>query len=334
MKHSPCNPFSVTRRQVLHVASAALPAVVGLPSFAQGSSAPVKLIVGYPPGGLTDSIARVLAERLTDELKRPVLVDNRPGAGARVAAAAFRRLPAEGDHLMLNTDSLIVQAPLVFRSLPFDVFADFAPVSMVAQFSYAFATGSTPKVETLAQYVDWLRKNPDKANFGHPAPGSAPHFYGLMFGEKVGVPMTAVPYQGGAPMLAALAGGQVSAAINAVAVDMVEMHRSGRTRIVAVSGDKRVPQLSEVPTVVELGYPSVPRGWAALYLPAGAPPAVVGRMNSAIVAVLANKDVQARLAGFGLDPGSSSAESLAATMRADFAVWRPIIAASGFKLDS
>ena len=139
MNPSPSNPFSTTRRQVLRVATAALPAVVGLPSFAQGSSAPVKLIVGYPPGGLTDSIARVLAERLTDELKRPVLVDNRPGAGARVAAAAFRRLPADGDHVMLNTDSLIVQAPLVFRSLPFDVFTDFAPISMVAQFSYAFA---------------------------------------------------------------------------------------------------------------------------------------------------------------------------------------------------
>ena len=146
--------------------------------------------------------------------------------------------------------------------------------------------------------------------------------------------MTPVPYQGGAPMLAALAGGQISAAINAVAVDMVEMHRSERTRIVAVSGDKRVPQLGEVPTVVELGYPSVPRGWAALYLPAGAPPAVVGRLNSAVAAVLAKQDVRGRLAGFGLEPQTSSSESLAATMRADFAVWRLIIAASGFKLDS
>ena len=335
MDHFQRTTLPVTRRRLLRFATgAALPAFVALPSFAQGTSVPVKLVVGYPPGGLTDSVARVLGERLKDELKRPVLVDNRPGAGGRVAAGSFRRLPADGEHVMLATDSLMVHAPLVFRTLPFDVFQDFSPISMVAQFPYAFATGAVPKVDTLAQYVDWLRKNPDKASFGHPAPGSAPHFYGLMLGEKVGVPMTPIPYQGGAPMLAALAAGQVSAAINAVAVDMVEMHRSGRTRIVVITGDKRVPQLPEVPTAAELGYPSVPRGWAALYLPPGAQPSVVERMNAAVAAVLANAEVRARLEGFGLEPQGSSAASLAATMRGDVATWRPIIAASGFKLDS
>jgi tripartite-type tricarboxylate transporter receptor subunit TctC len=324
-----------SRRRFLQQASAmAMPALAGFPAWSQTQGSSVKLVVGYPPGGITDTIGRLMADKLKDELQRTVIVENRPGAGGRVGAASFKRLPADGEWLMLGTDSLMVHAPLVFRSLPFDVHQDFTPVSLVAEFPYAFATGTEPRVADFAQYVAWIKANPSKAAFGHPAPGSAPHFFGLMLGEKIGVPMTPVPYQGGAPMLAAVAGGQVSAGINALASDMIEMHRSGRTRIVAVTGDKRVPQLTEVPSIVELGYPSVPRGWAALYLPAKAPRVVGERYAAAVTAVLAKPEVTERLASFGLDARGSTPEALSVMMKSDAAAWTPIIEASGFKLDA
>ncbi|RZL65075.1 MAG: hypothetical protein EOP81_05935 [Variovorax sp.] len=327
-------PCPRRRRFLAQAAAMAGPALVGFPAWSQGQSNPVKLVVGYPPGGITDTIGRLMADKLKDELKRPVIVENRPGAGGRVGAASFRRLAPDGEWLMLGTDSLMVHAPLVFRSLPFDVQQDFTPVSQVAEFPYAWATGTVPRVADFAQYVAWIKANPSKAAFGHPAPGSAPHFFGLMLGEKIGVPMTPVPYQGGAPMLAAVAGGQVSAGMNAVASDMLEMHRSGRTRIVAVTGDKRVAQLPDVPSIVELGYPSVPRGWAALYLPAKAPRVVGEQYAAAVTAVLARPEVQERLARFGLDARGSTPAALSALMKADAAAWTPIIEASGFKLDA
>jgi len=282
-----------------------------------------------------DAIARVLAQGLEGELGRTVIVENRPGAGARLAAGVFRRQPADGTNLMLATDSLMVHAPHVFNKLGFDVFQDFTPVAVVSSFSYVLATGSDPRVDSLGALAEWLRKNPSRAAFGHPGAGSAPHFFGLVLGEKFGMPLTAVPYQGGAPLLTALAaGGQIAFGVNALASDMLEFHRSGRTRIQAVTGDRRSALLPDVPTFGELGYPSVPRGWSAMYLPAGASAELVSRLNTALQAVLARQDVRERIAGFGMQTEGGSAERLAKLAREDYGIWKPIIEKSGFRLDN
>lgn len=332
LRHPPPSPRA-SRRTLLRAAGAAA-ACLAAPALAQ-PGAVVKITVGYPPGGLMDAIARVLAQGLERELRRTVIVENRPGAGARLAASLFKRQPADGTNLMLATDSLMVHAPHVFTRLGFDVFQDFTPVAAVSSFSYVLATGPDPRADSLGALAEWLRASPDRAAFGHPGAGSAPHFFGLVLGERFGVPLTAVPYQGGAPLLTALAsGGQIAFGVNALASDMLEFHRSGRTRIQAVTGDQRSALLPDVPTFGELGYPSVPRGWSAIYLPHGAAAEVVSRLNEALQAVLAQQEVRERIAGFGMQTESGSAQRLARLARADYATWKPIIEKSGFKLDS
>lgn len=338
MRNTPTQPLVpgvASRRTVLRAAGALAAAQLALPALGQQNHPVAKIIVGFPPGGFIDVIARMLANKLEPELKRAVIVENRPGAGSRLAANLFRRMPADGSHMMLAVDSLMVHAPTVFTNLGFDVFRDFTPVCGVSGFSYVLATGPDPKPDSLPALAEWLRRHPERASFGHPGAGTAPHFFGLLLGEKFGVPMTHVPYQGGAPLLAALAaGGQISCAINGLASDMLEFHRSGKTRIQAVTGERRSPLLSDVPTFTELSYPTVPDGWSAIYLPQGAPQEVVARTNAALQTVLALPDVRERIAGFGMRTQGGSAEALARLARDDFNTWKPIIEKSGFKLDS
>lgn len=324
-----------SRRTWLRAAGGIAAAHLASPVLGQANASIVKIIVGFPPGGFLDVIARMLASKLEGVLHRTVIVENRPGAGSRLAASLFKRMPADGTHLMLTTDGLLVHVPQVFRKLEFDPFLDFTPVSTVSRFSYVLATGADPKVDSLQALADWLRRNPAKASFGHPGAGSAPHFLGLFLGERLGVSPVAVPYQGGAPLLAALAGGgQISFGINGLASDMLEFHRSGKTRIQAVTGDSRNPLLPEVPTFGELGYPSVPGGWTAVYLPRGASAEVVARIHAALQEVLALPEVRERIAGFGMQAQGSSAEALARLARDDFDTWKPIIEKSGFKIES
>lgn len=326
--------FFSARRMLLRAASSIAVAPLALPAFAKSSASTIKIIVGYPPGGLVDAIARMLAHKLEGRLKRTVIVENRPGAGARVAATLFKRMPADGSHLMLATDSLMAQAPHVFNKLGFDVFQDFTPVTTVSTMSYVLATGTDPKLDSLKALNDWLHKNPGKSSFGHPGAGTAPHFFGMLLSDKIGVQMIPVPYQGGAPLLVALAGGgQISCGINALASDMLEFHRSGRIRIQAVTGESRSLLLPDVPTFNELGYPSVARGWTALYLPPGASKATVEYTSTALKEVLDLSEARETISGFGMQPMWSGAENLAKIARDDYQAWKPIIEKSGFKLD-
>ncbi|MGO4607676.1 Bug family tripartite tricarboxylate transporter substrate binding protein [Variovorax sp. 2RAF20] len=299
---------------------------------AQSSDGAMRIVVGFPAGGSADTIARFLAEKLRADFQRPVLVENRPGAGGRIAAAALKGLPQDGSVVMLAPDALVTTNPFIFKKLGYEV-ADLVPVSLVAEFSFAFATGAETGAKSFPEYVAWARANPTRADFGSPAPGSPLHFIGLMVGKDIGVDMLHVPFQGGAPLVTALIGGQVSAGINTV-TDMLEMHRSGRVRILAVPGATRAPQIPEVPTFSELGFKQiVARGFYGLYAPAGTSPASVDRWNAAMRRVLILPEVRQRLGGLAFDPKPSSPEELAKMGRDDAAIWGPVIKASGFSVD-
>jgi tripartite-type tricarboxylate transporter receptor subunit TctC len=301
------------------------------PAMAQGDNA-ARIVVGFPPGGSADTIARLLADRLRDELKRPVIVENRPGAGGRVLAAALKTLPADGSVVMLAPDALFTTNPFVFRKLSYEP-ADLLPVSLVAEFPFAFATGAESGAKSFPEYVKWARENRATASFGSPAAGSPLHFVGLMVGREIDVELLHVPYQGGAPLLTALAGGQVSAGVNTL-TDMLEMHKSGRIRILAIPGSKRSPLLPEVPTFAELGYQQViARGFFGLYAPAGTPAAAVSSWNAALQRVLAQPALRERLAALGFDAYASTPAELENMARRDAAVWGPVIKASGFSAD-
>jgi tripartite-type tricarboxylate transporter receptor subunit TctC len=322
--------MTATMRAFLVFASALL---LALPVQAQDSpKGPVRLLVGFAPGGSSDLAARIIADKLKDALGVSVIVDNKAGAGGRIAAEALKNSPPDGNTIFLTPVVVPVLAPLLFRNLPYDAQKDLAPVTHVANYQLALSAGSNPPAKSLRELTDWLRANPGKANFGSPAPGSLPHFFGLMVGKSIGVDIQHVAYKGSAPLHTDLIGGQIPVAVDALS-DCIEQHRAGKLRILATSGALRSPLLPEVPTFKELGYPIEGNGWTAIYAPGGTPRPIIERLNRALVDVLKQSEVSQKLTNLGFEVTGTSPEELAAIMRADTAQWGPIIQASGFKVD-
>ena len=306
--------------------------LVGVPAQAQVDK-PVRLLVGFAPGGSADIAARLVADRMKDELKQPVVVENRPGAGGRLVAEAVKNAPADGSVLMLTPIVVTVLAPMVFSKLPYDPLTDFAPVAQVANFQFALSVNAGHPAKSMKELVAWYKANPTKANFGSPAPGSLPHFFGVMIAKGSGVELVHVPYNGGGPMMNALMGDQLTAAIDTT-VEQVELHRTGRARILATSGATRSALLPDVPTFVESGLAGVEgTAWFAIYAPAKTPEATVRQLNAAVNKALAHPELRERFLKLGLEPSGGSAADLAARMVQDSARWGPIVKASGFRAD-
>lgn len=308
---------------------ASLPVAAQAPSNAQ----PARLLVGFPAGGSFDAIARLLADKLKDELKRPVMVDNKPGAGGRLAVDVLKAAASDGNTVMLGPDALVALYPFTYAKLSYDPIKDLVPIGTVSEFPFGIATGTEPAAQTLAEYVDWAKKNPTKTNFGVPALGAPHHFFGLLLGKTVGVPMQEVAFQGSAPSMVALMGGQISASID-VLPSMTEQHKGGKIRLLAVSSKQRVPQVPDVPTFAEAGYPQIAgMGFNALYAPPGTSAEAITRWNQALNAVLTRPDVKAKLEGWGFLAAPGSPEDLAKLGATEAQRWAPVIKASGFKAD-
>jgi len=294
---------------------------------------PVKILVGFPPGGSADISARLLAERMSADLKQNVFVENKPGAGGRIVAELLKNTPADGGTLMLTPVVVPVLAPLVFTKLNYDPVADFAPVASVANFQFGVVVNANHPAKTLPELVTWYRANEKLANFGCPAPGSLPHFFGAMLSRSAGVDLVHVPFSGGAPMITALVGNQISAGIDVIA-ELVELHRNGKLRVLATSGATRSPLLPDVPTATEAGLRGVEgSGWFAVYAPAKTPEATLRALNAAINKALADPGLRERFTKLGLEPTGGSAADLVATMQRDRERWAPVVKASGFRGD-
>jgi tripartite-type tricarboxylate transporter receptor subunit TctC len=318
--------------RLLAFACSALLAGAVPPAFAQVDK-PVKLLVGFAPGGSADIAARLIADRMKDELKQPVVVENRPGAGGRIVAEAVKNSPADGSVLMLTPIVVPVLAPMVFTKLNYDPIADFAPVAQVGNFQFALSVNASHPAKNMKELIAWYKANPTQANFGSPAPGSLPHFFGVMISKSSGLELTHIPYNGGGPMMNALMGDQLAAAIDTLA-EQVELHRTGRVRILASTGTSRSPLLPEVPTFSEAGLSGVEgTAWFAVYAPAKTPEATVRQLNAAINKALAAPDLRERFTKLGLEPTGGTPADLTARMAQDTARWAPIVRASGFRAD-
>jgi tripartite-type tricarboxylate transporter receptor subunit TctC len=318
--------------RLLALACSAALAGAALPALAQVDK-PVKLLVGFAPGGSADIAARLIADRMKDELKQPVVVENRPGAGGRIVAEAVKNAPADGSVLMLTPIVVPVLAPMVFTKLSYDPIVDFAPVALVGNFQFALSVNATHPAKNMKELVAWYKANPAKANFGSPAPGSLPHFFGVMISNSAGLDLVHVPYNGGGPMMNALMGDQLTAAIDTLA-EQVELHRTGRVRILASTGVTRSPLLPEVPTFAESGLSDVEgTAWFAVFAPARTPEATVRQLNAAINKALAVPELRERFTKLGLEPTGGTPADLAARMAQDTARWAPIVKASGFRAD-
>ncbi len=301
-------------------------------AFAQVDK-PVRLLVGFAPGGSADIAARLLADRMKDELKQSVVVENRPGAGGRIVAEAIRNGPADGSLLMLTPIVVTVLAPMVFTKLPYDPLVDFAPVGHVANFQFGLSVAATHPAKNVQELVDWWKANKPMANYGSPAPGSLPHFFGVMIERSAGVDLVHVPYNGGGPLMNAVMGNQVSSGIDTL-VDQIELHRTGKIRLIATSGAQRSPLLPEVPTFGEGGLTGVEgTSWFAVYAPAKTPDATVRQLNASINKALAVPELRERFLKLGLEPTGGTPADLSARMAQDTARWSPVVKASGFKAD-
>jgi tripartite-type tricarboxylate transporter receptor subunit TctC len=294
---------------------------------------PVRLLVGFAPGASTDTAARLLADRLKDDLKQPVTVDNKPGAGGRIAAEMLKNAPADGSTIMITPIVVPVLAPLVFSKLPYDPLVDFAPVAHVANFQFALSVNAAHPAKNVQELLQWFRANPAQANYGTPAPGSLPHFFGVMLARGAGLDLVHVPYNGGGPLMTALMGNQVSSSIDTL-VDQIELQRSGKIRLLATSAAQRSVLLPEVPTFAEAGIKGVEgSAWFAVYAPAKTSVPLIRQINAAINKALATPELRERFAKLGLEPTGGSPADLAALMKRDTERWAPIVKASGFRGD-
>lgn len=299
-------------------------------AFAQSADAPLRIVVGYAPGGATDRVARIVGDKLQAKLGVPVVVDNKPGAGGRLAAQQVKATPAGQNVLMLANPAVMVVAPLVFKDNGYDAERDFVPVSHVNDYEFALTVSTAVPVRELPHLLAWMRANPDKANVGVPATGSLPHFFGLMVGEKAKVQTQVVGYRGSAPLLTDLIGGQVPIAVDTLDV-VIPQHKSGKVRILAMSGAKRSPFAPEVPTFKEAGLDLVALGWNAFFAPASMPREKVARYAQAIREVMQDPDTVRRFKDSLMTPVVSTQEQTAAMLKAYRAQWAPVVQKSGYQ---
>ena len=321
-----------TRRTAWGVALALTAALLGGQAWAQGATT-VRMLVGFPPGGGTDAIARVLADKLKEPLGgASVIVENKAGAGGQIAAQTLKTAPADGSVVFLSHDHTISILPLVMKNPGYDPAHDFVPVAGIATFVNAFAVSAGTPAKSFNDYVTWAKgKDGGKGSVGVPAPASVPEFLVKVIGQKYGLDLQAAPYRGSAPMMADMMGNQIAAGVASIP-DFIEQHKGGKLRVVAVLGDARQPAMPDVPTFAELGlagFEDVP--YYGIFAPAGTPKAQIERLAQALAKVVAMPDVRERLTAMGLSVQFMTAQQLTERERAYSQTWARIIKASGFQ---
>ncbi|VTU21543.1 Bug family tripartite tricarboxylate transporter substrate binding protein [Variovorax sp. PBL-E5] len=306
------------------------------PGFAQTPDYPsrsLRIVVPFAPGGGGDVLGRLFAQKLSESMKQPVIVENKPGASSVIASDFVAKSAPDGYTLLLNVP-LLVQTMSLYSKLPYDALADLTPVTDLAT-SPQWLAVSTAKVKatTFKAYVEEARRNPQDYNYASIGPGSSGHLLGYALNEANGLGMTHVPYKGSAPAMMALMSGEIAA----VFLDFVTLKPQlavGKVRLLAVTGSQRSPLTPDVPTLAELGYPGFEAAaWAALFVPARTPPEVMARLESEIRKVLAQPDVQARVRELGYEPGGMPHAQFVAQVRTDAARWGALIKKAGVKLD-
>ena len=309
--------------------------LAGLATLACGiaqaqSAAPVRILVGFPPGGGTDAIARALADKLKDQLGVPVVVENKAGAGGQIAAQTLKAAAPDGNTLFLSHDHSISILPLVTKNPGFDPSVDFVPVAGFATFANALAVSGGTPAKSVAEYVRFVQGSGGKDTIGVPAPASIPEFMVGMIGSKYKLDVQAAPYRGSAPMMADMLGNQIKAGVASIP-DFIENHKAGKVRIVAVIGDKRQAVLPDVPTFAELGIAGLEElPYYGLFAPAGTPQPVLDRFNQALARVIAMPDVREQLTAMGLAVAYQPQAAFASRVKGYTQSWERIIKTSGF----
>ena len=295
---------------------------------------PVRMVVGFPPGGGTDVVARIISPRLSENLGQPVVIENRPGATGTVAAAMVAKSPADGYTIMMGHVSVNAIAPSLFPNLQYDVAKDFAPITLAASVPHFVAVHPSVPVNSVSELIAYAKARPGKLSFPSAGNGSTPHLAGEIFKSMAGVNLVHVPYKGTGQSMQDLLAGQHQVAFDTAPASAGYV-RSGRMRVLGVSSAKRVPEYPDVPTVAEAGVPGYEvTTWYGVFAPGGTPAAIVNRLHADITNAMQAPDTRTRLAGAGADGTiTRSPEEFAAMVRADVARYAKIIKDAGLKID-
>ena len=328
--------MTLSRRALLQ-STAATAVFGGLATGARAQAAfeTARIITGFAPGGTSDTICRRVAAKMPASYARTTVVENRTGAGGQIAVQAMRQMPADGSAILQTPMSMLGIYPHIYKKLPYDPANDVIPCSLGCTFDFGFAVGPMvpASVRNLEEFLAWAKANPANANFGSPGAGAMPHFMGALIAKARGVELKHVPYRGTQPAILEMIGGTIPAVSGPIG-EFTQHVNAGKARLLAASGKQRSRFAPDVPTLIEQGFKDMSFSeWFGFFLPAGASPEVVNRVNAALRVSLADRETIDGIAQMGLEAKSSSPAELRALLKADFDKWGPLVKAVGFTVD-
>jgi tripartite-type tricarboxylate transporter receptor subunit TctC len=294
---------------------------------------PIRLIVPYAPGGGADSVARIVAKKVSENIGQPIVIENRGGAGAILGTDMVAKAEPDGYTLLLGQSGPISINPAVYKSLPYDPVKDFAPVTMTTGYPYILAVNSELPTKSLQEFVALAKSKPGTMNYGTTGVGAANHLVTELFNSKAGLKMTHIPYRGTALAVGDLVSGQLTMVFSDP-ISVLPHIQSGKLRALAVTNLERSAVAPQVPTVAESGYPGFEAlAWHGILAPAGTPPAIVKKLNEEIVKALSDPETRKLLANQAMQPVGNTPEAFAAFIQKDIATWKAVAAAANVTVE-
>ena len=305
----------------------------GIVSAQTWPTKPIKIVLGFPPGGATDILSRDFAAKLGEELKQQVIIENKPGAGGTIGADIVAKAAPDGYTLTIGTSSNHAIAVSLYKKLPYDPVTDFAPITMLAVSQNVVVINPGVPANNIKELVAYAKANPGKLNFGSSGNGTISHLTGEMFNSLNGTQITHIPYKGSAFVFPDLLSGQISVMYDST-ISIGSLLKSGKVKALAVTGGKRSAFLPELPTVAESGYPDFESSnWFGFFAPAATPKDILAKLNAAAVKVLAAPDLNARFALQGAEIVANSPSDALKMVKADIVKWAEVAKKSGAKID-
>jgi tripartite-type tricarboxylate transporter receptor subunit TctC len=316
------------RRRAALVLALALPGASGVTWAADFPTKPIKIVVPYAPGGGADSVARIVAKKVSENVGQAIVIENKGGAGAILGTDQVAKAEPDGYTLLLGQSGPISINPAVYKNLPYDPVKDFAPISMTTAYPYILAVNAELPAKTLQELIALAKSKPDAMNYGSTGVGAANHLVAELFNSKAGIKMTHVPYRGTALAVGDLLGGQLTVVFSDP-ISVLPHIKSGKLRALAVTSLERSPVAPDVPTVAESGYPGFEAlAWHGILAPAKTPPAVIRKLNEEIVKAVREPATRELLANQAMQAVGNTPEEFAAFIQKDIATWKAVAAAA------